>query len=119
MILTSMRLANRESACAISQEIYCFLRVDTLKPTGDGGFMAKDIASRNRPLPLFRKIDYLEHMRIVSLEQHPTQAKSPTADPAREIPFAAEPERTDKRSGDGVEPTRYGDWERAGRCIDF
>ena len=20
---------------------------------------------------------------------------------------------------DGLEPTRYGDWERAGRCIDF
>jgi hypothetical protein len=30
------------------------------------------------------------------------------ADPAREI-----------GGRDGPEPTRYGDWEKAGRCIDF
>ncbi|TAM84339.1 MAG: DUF1674 domain-containing protein [Candidimonas sp.] len=23
------------------------------------------------------------------------------------------------RQGDGLDPTRYGDWEKNGRCIDF
>jgi len=35
---------------------------------------------------------------------------------------AAEPEPTRPREiggRDGPEPTRYGDWEKAGRCIDF
>lgn len=31
------------------------------------------------------------------------------------------PERKPKEIGgrDGPDPTRYGDWEKAGRCIDF
>ena len=33
---------------------------------------------------------------------------------------AAEGERPRETGGPkGPEPTRYGDWERAGRCIDF
>lgn len=39
----------------------------------------------------------------------------------------SEPEQTDKKSRpreiggrkDGLDPTRYGDWEKNGRCIDF
>jgi hypothetical protein len=32
----------------------------------------------------------------------------------------SEPERPREIGGrDGPEPTRYGDWEKAGRCIDF
>ena len=52
-----------------------------------------------------------------------------TADPAPETPLApaipandtqAAPERPREIGGPkGPEPTRYGDWERKGRCIDF
>ena len=33
----------------------------------------------------------------------------------------AEPAKLPREIGgrDGPEPTRYGDWEKAGRCIDF
>lgn len=32
----------------------------------------------------------------------------------------AEPEKPKEIGGrDGPDPTRYGDWEKAGRCIDF
>ena len=39
-------------------------------------------------------------------------------------PFAAFPNDTNPKTGEkggprGPEPTRYGDWERKGRCIDF
>jgi hypothetical protein len=40
-------------------------------------------------------------------------------------PSNAEPDVTDKRRGDeigehdGPEPTRFGDWEHNGRCVDF
>jgi hypothetical protein len=38
----------------------------------------------------------------------------PQAGPATEIPVSVE------RGGpQGLEPTRFGDWERNGRCIDF
>ena len=31
-----------------------------------------------------------------------------------------EPEKVKEVGGrDGPDPTRYGDWEKAGRCIDF
>jgi len=45
------------------------------------------------------------------------------AKPARESRDAESPEPEDKvpeiGGPRGPEPTRYGDWERAGRCIDF
>jgi hypothetical protein len=47
--------------------------------------------------------------------------KKPAADPAR-VPAApaAAPKPAPEIGGPkGPEPTRYGDWERAGRCVDF
>ena len=45
------------------------------------------------------------------------------AKPARESQAADSPEVSDKvpeiGGPKGPEPTRYGDWERAGRCVDF
>jgi hypothetical protein len=46
---------------------------------------------------------------------------APAVDPA-EIP--AKPAKAPKPAPEiggpkGPEPTRYGDWERAGRCVDF
>jgi hypothetical protein len=43
------------------------------------------------------------------------QAPRPTKEPAASVV-----ERPAEVGGPkGPEPTRYGDWERAGRCIDF
>ncbi len=36
-----------------------------------------------------------------------------------EVPPAAEQEKKEVDGPRGPEPTRYGDWERAGRCSDF
>ena len=42
--------------------------------------------------------------------QHPAQDEAPAAGkPSREIGGRK----------DGTDPTRYGDWEKNGRCIDF
>jgi hypothetical protein len=44
-----------------------------------------------------------------------------TKDTEKEQPEAQpEPEKPKEIGGrDGPDPTRYGDWEKAGRCIDF
>ena len=44
----------------------------------------------------------------------PAPAKPPEATPAAAPKPAAE-----IGGPKGPEPTRYGDWERAGRCVDF
>ncbi|HPF58796.1 MAG TPA: DUF1674 domain-containing protein [Candidatus Competibacteraceae bacterium] len=49
----------------------------------------------------------------------PTLSPQPSIapDPSQDIP----PPKKPKEYGGpkGPEPTRYGDWEKAGRCIDF
>mgnify|MGYP000394656862 CR=1 FL=1 len=45
----------------------------------------------------------------------PTEAKQETADKG-----AGQPAKPNEIGGPkGLEPTRYGDWEQKGRCIDF
>jgi len=47
----------------------------------------------------------------------PVKPKSVTAEPP---PQPAPPAQKDEIGGPtGPEPTRYGDWERNGRCTDF
>ena len=59
-----------------------------------------------------------------------TQDVQPVTNPAPAVPVAAAtpaaPERPPQPvlpreigGRDGPEPTRFGDWEKAGRCIDF
>ncbi|WP_449447961.1 DUF1674 domain-containing protein [Thermomonas brevis] len=43
----------------------------------------------------------------------PAPAESPRPNPS------APPVRTEIGGRDGPDPTRYGDWEKNGRCIDF
>lgn len=45
----------------------------------------------------------------------------PSSDTAPTEPSAAEPRTGVKEVGgrEGLDPTRYGDWEKNGRCIDF
>ena len=40
-------------------------------------------------------------------------------DPAPEPAPAAEDRPKEVGGREGPDPTRYGDWEKAGRCIDF
>ncbi len=54
-----------------------------------------------------------------STTQEPIAADS-TTPPATAKPLPAAPARKPEIGGPkGPEPTRYGDWEKAGRCIDF
>jgi hypothetical protein len=50
-------------------------------------------------------------------EKQSEPASSPTVDPATQ-PVVQKPPR-EIGGRDGPDPTRYGDWEKAGRCIDF
>ena len=47
--------------------------------------------------------------------------KQPEAAPAEPAPAPADPAKKPKEIGGpkGPEPTRYGDWERGGLCVDF
>ena len=46
--------------------------------------------------------------------------KKPAAEPAKSPAKPATPKPAPEIGGPkGPEPTRYGDWERAGRCVDF
>ncbi|HET7561139.1 MAG TPA: DUF1674 domain-containing protein [Rhodanobacteraceae bacterium] len=52
------------------------------------------------------------------------EVDNPKPDPQPAGPNAARPMPSAKRErptpeGDGLDPTRYGDWEKNGRCIDF
>ncbi len=38
---------------------------------------------------------------------------------AAEVPETGRPRATEIGGREGPEPTRYGDWEKNGRCIDF
>lgn len=52
----------------------------------------------------------------VSEEQHAVETARPAPPPKPPVP-PTPPEEIGGPSG--PEPTRYGDWERNGRCIDF
>lgn len=43
-------------------------------------------------------------------------AEKPATEPSPKLPTEKVPE---VGGPTGLEPTRYGDWERGGRCIDF
>ena len=46
-----------------------------------------------------------------------SNAPTPPSPPAGPVPPATGPAETGGR--DGPEPTRFGDWDKNGRCIDF
>ena len=48
----------------------------------------------------------------------PAEAAVPNAEPASQPVSKPEP-AVEIGGRDGPEPTRYGDWEKNGRCIDF
>jgi hypothetical protein len=50
-------------------------------------------------------------------ESPPEQAPVPEQEPAAAAPATREAREIGGRNG--PDPTRYGDWEKNGRCIDF
>ncbi|WP_292574469.1 succinate dehydrogenase assembly factor 4, partial [Methylomonas sp.] len=42
-----------------------------------------------------------------------------TAEAEQETPHTEQHEVAEVNGPKGPEPTRYGDWERKGRCVDF
>jgi hypothetical protein len=57
--------------------------------------------------------------RPVPVPPKPPRSDAPVRPAAPEAP-AARPSQPDEIGGPtGLEPTRYGDWERNGRCTDF
>ncbi|MBT5413883.1 MAG: DUF1674 domain-containing protein [Rhodospirillaceae bacterium] len=50
----------------------------------------------------------------------PAEATPPAPEPAAQPAVDPAPKPKDEQGGPaGPEPTRYGDWEAKGRCIDF
>jgi len=61
-----------------------------------------------------------ESPRLGILAQYmPMQPLDQKAGAAEAAPPATEPEPAESGGPPGPAPTRYGDWERKGRCIDF
>lgn len=53
------------------------------------------------------------------MEEESTATSAPKSTPAPlAMPGTAARDRATPE-GDGLDPTRYGDWEKNGRCIDF
>ncbi len=49
-----------------------------------------------------------------------SDTKTPDGAPEPAAPSADQPKKPKEIGGPkGLEPTRYGDWEKNGRCIDF
>lgn len=47
----------------------------------------------------------------------PSLPHPPNAEPSKNVEVEQRPKEIGGRKG--PDPTRYGDWEKAGRCIDF
>jgi hypothetical protein len=58
---------------------------------------------------------------MTSPSQIPAASKDPAAPESAEPdkPMADTPVKPEHGGPKGPEPTRYGDWERNGRCFDF
>jgi hypothetical protein len=62
----------------------------------------------------------MESGSIESVGDHPDPAGVPASPESKPEPAAPAPEVPVEVGGrDGPEPTRFGDWEKNGRCIDF
>jgi hypothetical protein len=57
---------------------------------------------------------------MIEPEDHnPGTLPAPSPEPCEAKPAAVEVPEPEYGGPSGLEPTRYGDWERRGRCIDF
>lgn len=58
---------------------------------------------------------------MISTQPLPQSGTAPAAQESAATERAPAPKTAPKEIGgrDGPEPTRYGDWEKNGRCVDF
>ncbi|TRY98291.1 hypothetical protein DNTS_034051 [Danionella cerebrum] len=74
------------------------------------GYSSRDVGKDKEPL---RKAKTPQGR----FDMDETEAK--TKDVLEKFPDDVNPETKEQGGPRGPEPTRYGDWERKGRCIDF
>jgi hypothetical protein len=66
------------------------------------------------------RIEDLADLSAVAMTNAPQDLPPEQPEPAVVPPAESVPARPREIGGrDGPEPTRFGDWEKAGRCIDF
>jgi hypothetical protein len=58
-------------------------------------------------------------MQTSDRKSPPPPSSLPVADPAAPVAAAAAAAVREIGGPPGAEPTRFGDWEKNGRCIDF
>ncbi|WP_233580232.1 MULTISPECIES: succinate dehydrogenase assembly factor 4 [Luteimonas] len=75
--------------------------------------MASDPDCGLSDMRMATKIERMTNPDIIGEE-----TQTPSTVPA-EMPVPALPPAQEIGGRDGLEPTRYGDWEKNGRCIDF
>lgn len=77
--------------------------------------MAEKTDNTSAPAPLYR-----ERTPDGAAPRKPVLARKPAENAATAEPARADSEKTGEVGGPkGPEPTRFGDWERDGRCVDF
>jgi hypothetical protein len=94
-------------------------------PAGSGATFASE-AARNKferpsppPLPAQEQAEFRRLQKEVSDgDRHPF-APLPKKEHAQDFDGSVNPRTGEVNGPKGVEPTRYGDWERAGRVYDF
>lgn|GEM_PF-793477 len=71
------------------------------------------VADRSKPA--------LEQTSAAGRPESRTGQDRPTRAPAADAPRPQQPQQPEGEKGGptGPEPTRYGDWEKGGRCFDF
>ncbi|MEO7937473.1 MAG: DUF1674 domain-containing protein, partial [Burkholderiaceae bacterium] len=57
--------------------------------------------------------------RCKTMDEKSTDLPAPETVPVAEVLPVQPPGQPATPHADGVDPTRYGDWEKNGRCIDF
>jgi hypothetical protein len=60
-----------------------------------------------------------KHFGPASMDKQKTLQESKSEDPCQAEKAPEQPKVREIGGPTGTEPTRYGDWERRGRCIDF
>jgi hypothetical protein len=69
-----------------------------------------------------RRLDFWQNSPVTPISEVKNAiaaAAAADAEPTDAEPTAAKPKPREVGGREGPEPTRYGDWELKGRCIDF
>ncbi|XP_062345757.1 succinate dehydrogenase assembly factor 4, mitochondrial isoform X2 [Cinclus cinclus] len=92
------------SVCSIESSLLCHLRSSSSSKPGGRSEPAKQPLKKPK-LPVGRFDE--------------TEESSMEKEPLEKFPDGINPTTKERGGPRGPEPTRFGDWERKGRCIDF